>query len=295
MPFMLINAAMVPNEGTFMYAKIDRNRAADWLHTRQGNWTSYIGYEQTRRHVVDVMHKMTCDPAVKQCDCKVWPVKMSREKCEMRPGDQALVCKLRYRLDNPATKGEPQEEDWEYGLLTMEHGPNCAFMMGQGHCSCKSTGPQTAQATGPQTGAEAEAAGRAAYREATNPAWRNVDGYSVYQSREEGAVMTSINCSIHTWQREYDYERKPMRLKEVAPLRLEARVCEDIGEQAIDKVSIDLSLDLFLHPSHTIQIRDALTALIEARASCESAKGSLFFPRDTSDYQGPQAAQDTEV
>jgi hypothetical protein len=137
MSFLIINSAMIPNEGTFMYQKIDRNRAADWLHARKGEWTSYIGYEQTRDHVVSVMHRMTCDPDVKQCDCHVWPITISRKKCAMRQGDQALVVKLAYRLSNPATKGQPQEEDWEYGLLTMEHGSGCAFMMGQGHCSCR--------------------------------------------------------------------------------------------------------------------------------------------------------------
>jgi len=37
----------------------------------------------------------------------------------MQPGDEALIVKLKYRLQNPSQKGKftPSDEDYEFGIL----------------------------------------------------------------------------------------------------------------------------------------------------------------------------------
>ncbi len=101
--YLLLNAAMVPNAGTYHYRQIPVEQAAEWLRFHGHQARSYIGYPQTARHLEQL--------------CPGLQVAISRERCRMAPGDQALVCRLAYRLENPATKGQAQPEDWEYGIL----------------------------------------------------------------------------------------------------------------------------------------------------------------------------------
>ncbi len=112
MAYLLLNAAMVPNEGTFVYRVISREEAAEWLSRRlktAGHRTvidadSYIGYPQTAEHIHSLA-RAAAPPAIR------------RTKTFMAPGDEALVVKLAYRVSDPGTKGQPQPEDWEYGIL----------------------------------------------------------------------------------------------------------------------------------------------------------------------------------
>jgi hypothetical protein len=99
---ILINAAMVPNPGTFSYQNISQCEAVSWLKEHGHKAASYIGYPQTADHInkLSGVHVM-----------------LNRAKCSMTTGDEALVVKLAYRVVDPATKGQPQPEDWEYGLL----------------------------------------------------------------------------------------------------------------------------------------------------------------------------------
>jgi len=102
---LLINAAMVPNPGTFRYRQISADAAAQWLAVYGADATSYVGYPQTAEHLESL-----------------WPglhVALNRAKTTMVAGDEALVCKLAYRVQDPASKGQPQAEDWEYGVLEM--------------------------------------------------------------------------------------------------------------------------------------------------------------------------------
>lgn len=120
---LVINAAMVPNEGTFRYWLIDRAAAASWMYESFG-WddpmpASYIGYQQTAEHLAALF----CEEWSRRNDSgeisatPPFSVPLNRAKCSMQPGDKALVCRLAYRVENPATKGLPQPEDWEYGIL----------------------------------------------------------------------------------------------------------------------------------------------------------------------------------
>jgi hypothetical protein len=94
---------MMPVPGTYEYRKISaqefvqRIKAAD----DSGQLDSYIGYQQT----ADMIFSMS---GVK--------VKLSRNLSIVKDGDQMLIIKLAYRLDNPAKKGQQVEADYEYGL-----------------------------------------------------------------------------------------------------------------------------------------------------------------------------------
>lgn len=99
---IIINAAMIPNEGTFNYRNISRDDAIAWLREYGLRAVSYVGYPQTAEHISSISGVY---------------VILNRAKCRMVQGDEALVVKLAYRVADPASKGQPQPEDWEYGLL----------------------------------------------------------------------------------------------------------------------------------------------------------------------------------
>lgn len=99
----LLNSAVIPSPGTYRYRLIAVAEVKAWLHALP--WQSRIGYPATAEHI----------RAIAGVD-----VSLSREATAMAAGDEALVVRLKYRLDNPATKAahQPAPDDWEYGLLT---------------------------------------------------------------------------------------------------------------------------------------------------------------------------------
>lgn len=122
---MIINSAMIPGAGTFSYRTISYYQAGAWLLDNWGyediECTSYIGYQQTADHLRDTLQNALASSkglTYADNDSRV-VIPLNRAKCSMRPGDEALVCRLAYRVENPATKGKPQAEDWEYGILQM--------------------------------------------------------------------------------------------------------------------------------------------------------------------------------
>jgi len=96
----VFNNAVVLNEGTFTYKLLNPAEARAWL--RAGGFTSYVTYEQTAARLAELagVH-----------------VPLSHGECSMGPGDEALVCRLAGRMDNPATKRQMQTEGFEYGIL----------------------------------------------------------------------------------------------------------------------------------------------------------------------------------
>ena len=171
---LVINAAMVPHPGTFIYRHVSAGEAASWLREHGDEAVSYVGYPQTADHIESLSGgwevvanccgptrqvgwvadhnealalqerevqrqvnealafpergKVNHDEAASLCpECgrmmvvsvawRMVTVALNRAKCSMAPGDEALVVKLTYRVQDPATKGQPQPEDWEYGIL----------------------------------------------------------------------------------------------------------------------------------------------------------------------------------
>jgi hypothetical protein len=101
----LLNSAVITGPGLYRYrlVTIDEARAWLWLH----DCASRIGYAATAEYIFSVLG--------------VRPP-ISREASPMQPGDEALVVRLKYRVQDPATKGswQPGPDDWEWGLLTVE-------------------------------------------------------------------------------------------------------------------------------------------------------------------------------
>jgi len=98
----LLNSAVITTEGVYEYRLISRDEAAAWVRAHQ--WESRIGYPQTADHIAQI--------------AGVRPP-LSREASPMQPQDEALVVRLRYRVQDPSQKGTVPigEEDWEYGIL----------------------------------------------------------------------------------------------------------------------------------------------------------------------------------
>ena len=99
----LLNSAVITAPGRYEYRLITQEEAADWM--RQGGFTSRVGYPNTANHILAISG--------------VRP-DINREPTKMRPGDMALVVRLKYRMQNPGEKAayQPGPEDWEYGILT---------------------------------------------------------------------------------------------------------------------------------------------------------------------------------
>ena len=121
MRVLLMNSAMMPEEGIYIAVKIDKKRFCELLKlaNKQGVLKSYIGYPQNAELI------------------KKWTgveVEVNREKAELEDRDFILVMKLKYRVANPADKGkEVNEEDFEFFLikylkeLPLEEEPSPAF------------------------------------------------------------------------------------------------------------------------------------------------------------------------
>jgi len=100
----LLNSAVITAPGTYTYRLVSPQEATAWL--RQGNFISRIGYPATAAHI--------------QALSGIRP-ELSREATAMQPGDEALVVRLKYRLQDPNQKAiyRPKSEDWEYGILRV--------------------------------------------------------------------------------------------------------------------------------------------------------------------------------
>ena len=101
----LLNSAVITQPGRYTYSLVSANEAAKWI--REGGWVSRIGYPATAEHI--------------QALSGILP-NVSREATVMKPGDEALVVRLKYRMQDPGQKAvfQPGPEDWEYGILKLE-------------------------------------------------------------------------------------------------------------------------------------------------------------------------------
>ncbi|MEW5952607.1 MAG: DUF1874 domain-containing protein [Bacillota bacterium] len=102
----LLNSTVITGPGRYHYSLVTAPQAAAWLH-QYGDFISRIGYPATAEHIQEIAG---IQPAI------------SREATAMQPGDEALVVRLKYRVQNPGEKAahQPSPEDWEYGILRVE-------------------------------------------------------------------------------------------------------------------------------------------------------------------------------
>ena len=101
--YYVLNSAVITGPGVYKYRLASPEEVKSWLRAR--NWVSRVGYVATIEHIKQLTGIQ---------------LSLSREETRMEPGDQALVVRLKYRLQDPTQKGQwqPGTEDWEYGILT---------------------------------------------------------------------------------------------------------------------------------------------------------------------------------
>ena len=101
----ILNSAVVTKEGTYTYRLLDSKEAGVWIAQNYDQLKSYVGYPATQDFI---RRKFGVE------------VPLSREAMDMKFGDQALVVRLKYRVQNPTTKADvaPSDDDFELGLLT---------------------------------------------------------------------------------------------------------------------------------------------------------------------------------
>ena len=106
---ILLNSAMMPDEGLYILRRVSREFFAELVADahRRGDLKSYIGYPETAQHVQSISGV---------------PIQVNRAATQLP--DQALiaVCKLKYRVSDPAMKGQlqPNEDDYEYYVATYD-------------------------------------------------------------------------------------------------------------------------------------------------------------------------------
>lgn len=103
MHFRLLNSAMMPAFGRYDYAELSPEAFANevWAAYHSERLISYIGYQQT----ADLISQLAG-----------MPIAVSREQTELEDGDVLLIARLRYRVADPKTKGEPVPEDFIFGI-----------------------------------------------------------------------------------------------------------------------------------------------------------------------------------
>lgn len=99
----LMNSAMMPVPGNYIARRItpDEAKKIFFEHASSG-WQSYVGYAQTAQVMSSVLGV---------------DIPVNRGETLFENGDIAIVCKLAYRVSDPANKGAEVPEDafeWWY-------------------------------------------------------------------------------------------------------------------------------------------------------------------------------------
>lgn len=100
----VMNSAVISTPGTYHYRLVSVEEAKKFLDN--GPYTSFVGYPATAEYIERVLG---------------YKISLSREPVQFQPGDKALVVRLKYRVQDPGTKGQfvPKDEDFELGILTF--------------------------------------------------------------------------------------------------------------------------------------------------------------------------------
>jgi len=106
---ILLNSAMMPDEGLYILQRVSREFFAELIADahRRGNLRSYIGYPETARHIERIARV---------------PIHVNRAATQLPEQALIAICKLKYRVSDPATKGQlqPGDEDYEYFVATYD-------------------------------------------------------------------------------------------------------------------------------------------------------------------------------
>jgi hypothetical protein len=102
---ILMNSAMIPCEGKYEAKRVDISDVVELMKKYDlSEIKSYVGYVETAQYMSKVLGI---------------EVAVSREQTSLKNGDVMVVCKLKYRLQNPAVKGSfvPTDEDYEWWII----------------------------------------------------------------------------------------------------------------------------------------------------------------------------------
>mgnify|MGYP000682456561 CR=1 FL=1 len=102
-PYILLNSAMMPAPGNYQLVEMTRE---DWAKAIQraaseAQIQSYIGYPDTAKHVQDITGL---------------PIEVNRAETVLGDSATMFIVKLKYRVSNPAEKGQftPTDSDYAY-------------------------------------------------------------------------------------------------------------------------------------------------------------------------------------
>lgn len=103
MDVVLVNSAMMPREGKYIYAEVSREVFVYFVRKFADKLQSYIGYPDTAAHITEITGV---------------DIPLNREPVVLRGDTIMLICKLAYRVQNPDEKGKfkPNEADYVYGI-----------------------------------------------------------------------------------------------------------------------------------------------------------------------------------
>lgn len=98
----LINSSVITSDGLYSLDTIGAVQFVSEL--KETDFISTIGYQETADLVADMIGK---------------PVPVSREQITMKTGDVAYVVKLKYRINDPKTKGQVSYSSMDYQFQKM--------------------------------------------------------------------------------------------------------------------------------------------------------------------------------
>ena len=103
MTTVLLNSAMMPDEGIYILRRISRDKFGQLVADayQRGDLQSYVGYLETAQHIERVSGV---------------PIQVNRAPTKLADQATILVCRLAYRVADPGMKGklQPTDEDYEY-------------------------------------------------------------------------------------------------------------------------------------------------------------------------------------
>ena len=104
---ILLNSAMMPDEGVYILRRVSREFFAELVAdaNRRGELQSYVGYAETAQHIEKISGV---------------PIPVNRASTQLPEQAVIAICKLKYRVSDPGTKGkiQPGDEDYEYFIAS---------------------------------------------------------------------------------------------------------------------------------------------------------------------------------
>lgn len=106
----LMNSAMMPQEGRYTLSSLSESVFAAEVRAASlsGRLRSYIGYPQTANYVSYISGV---------------EIPTSRSMTTLDDGDRMLIIKLKYRTEDPASKGQPVDPDFDFFGADYEVSP----------------------------------------------------------------------------------------------------------------------------------------------------------------------------